>query len=1693
MEAAQRALDIAQVRGLPGGIDINAGRVATLTARIEQFRDQWRLEAAREGELRNRVTAFGIDPHAVPRDLVQEIVAAERTPQASWRNDTITKRQIAKLEELATQTEQPITIDTATLTKGEAHDLISAILSGNLPDLQIQGRPRGPLPHTATDTTSDDTETAARATVLPGSEDAGQAIRSRILAVLAEPDPEADTYARPSVNTADQFLAWAEGHFTTKAQVALADLMTDRDNLTDEMFVACRAVLVDRSRWQELGRTAAEAYWLARTDRPVQDPTVTAIVDAVVAARDSDEREVGEAYLDTAQHAAQHALTAADPHESDDDADIRARIERHDAVQESLDLAAAPEIEDWDARAYAAVDPAAPHEVPAIDSDAGFAVALRKISGESARRAFAQQWWSGAARAQRDAARAGRTTSAPAVAAEKPHTPHVAHTATEPVEPEPEPEREPEPEAALPPIVAAHDFELGTEVLVPSGAKARVHANIAAARLATELARDQRSATVEEQAVLARWSGWGAVPEVFDNRPRFRAQWADERAELVQVLGDHGFAQARETTLNAHYTDPAIVAELWRAVARAGLPEGALILEPGCGAGHFVGTAPPGTRMVGVEIEPISAQIAHHLYPSQQIRNHGFERNFADPATFSGAIGNVPFGKHGVYDPIHNAAGHSLHNQFIVKALALTAPGGYVAVVTSAYTSDAKRADARKKITETGDLIGAVRLPTGAFDRQAKTAVVTDVLVFRRRTEGQLPTPATVAWAGEVKAVQLDRTDIAEPATTEPYWINDYFRQNPEHVLGNLAIGHGPNGSLNLIVAPRTRVPLAEQLRRQLDPIIDDAVNRGLGFSAAAPDPGVGQPFLTPGLLPDTVLDSVSVEPGTMRFDEVTGQFEQFQIGQGWAQVTCTGKDKAEQWKMLIALGDTVMTLTEASRSTESTRLERDELRDRLGTLYDSYTHRWGPLNRFTLTDPAPLTEQKITERLDKAVTRWRLKAGKAEARDEGLNPEDAEPYAGPIPDEILEDLADKAATQPLPQKNQNHLKGAILRDPRVGMVLAIEKFQSRFDGTDAVAQKSPIFTEDTTPFKARAESAEHFDEAMAISFDELGYLSPERMGELLDFAVGDVTDWSRGRMFASLDHPGEWEIAEKFLSGHVRDKLARARMLAAEDPELYEGAVEALENVVPADVDPATIGVRPGATWVPMAYYRQFLIAEFGLNERQLTTEFDSVSGNWNFETSQYSRHENATNGYTDKYGSNRLPGVELFNLIANNRAVQVLKTAEELERSPKPRFHQDLTAAARSSATALQERFAQWLWSDGDRYVTLAATYNQLCNSFVKPQFGTEFKQFPGLNPKYTPYAYQAAAVQRFLHDETILLDHVVGAGKTLTMTMACVEAKRLGQIRQPWVVVPNHLLAQWGTEARDAYPNAKILVASELDGVADRQRFIGQTAVGDWDMVIVAQSVFGLIGMKREAQLDYLDNELDALRQALDAANDAGSEFSVKQIENTIKATKKRIETIIDQKSTDDGLSFEQSGCDFLFIDITDRKETRTRRPACVTFMTSRDCLPTRSGTSVMFGQWTWRAHGTTGGHWRSARPEDRAQRRAALLDDRLARWHGAPGGGSVPTNPRRLRHTTDLRIFAGRPPTLAGTRVPDLRQRDAAGSRAIHGHRRRRGRDAVGRGLAGRQTALRACGTVDYGFLPEGSIPAPSRSRHKHRTG
>jgi SAM-dependent methyltransferase len=240
---------------------------------------------------------------------------------------------------------------------------------------------------------------------------------------------------------------------------------------------------------------------------------------------------------------------------------------------------------------------------------------------------------------------------------------------------------------------------------------------------------DARPATPEEQAVLARWSGWGAVPEVFDER-RGDLAWA--RAQLADLLSLAELAAARRNTINAHYTGAVLATVIWTAARALGFESGQ-VLEPGCGSGNFIGLAPAGARMTGIELDPVTAGIAAALYPRARIAAESFA-DIRDPdGLYDLAIGNVPFGQVVLHDRRHNRSGLSMHNHFIVKSLQLTRPGGLVLLLTSRYTMDARNPAARREIAALADLVGAVRLPSGAHQRAAGTGVVTDLLILRRR------------------------------------------------------------------------------------------------------------------------------------------------------------------------------------------------------------------------------------------------------------------------------------------------------------------------------------------------------------------------------------------------------------------------------------------------------------------------------------------------------------------------------------------------------------------------------------------------------------------------------------------------------------------------------------------------------------------------------------------------------------------------------------------------------------------------------------------------------------------------------------------------------------------------------------------------------------------------------------------------
>jgi len=385
--------------------------------------------------------------------------------------------------------------------------------------------------------------------------------------------------------------------------------------------------------------------------------------------------------------------------------------------------------------------------------------------------------------------------------------------------------------------VVARDYQPGTTIRVPSGAKARARANIAALTVVRQLEGEDRPATRDEQETLAGWSGWGAVPQIFDGRH----EWAAENAQLRGLLSQQEYRRAEANTLNAHYTDPEIAAAVWDMLHAAGFT-GGRVLEPGCGAGTFIGLAPPEATMVGVELDPITAKISSYLYPSAQVRNEGFEATRVPENSFTATIGNVPFGGFAVHDPAHNPAGHNIHNHFILKSLALTAPGGYVAVITSHFTMDSATQRARRDMAQAADLVGAVRLPTKAFARVAGTDAVTDILVLRKREEGREPDGGQ-DWI-DTRAVPATDKDGGHTEIE----VNAYFAAHPGNVLGALHVGHGMYNAETLEVRTATEVPLVQAVRERLAAITRDATERGLALTAT--------PEST------TTLDAGDIRPG---------------------------------------------------------------------------------------------------------------------------------------------------------------------------------------------------------------------------------------------------------------------------------------------------------------------------------------------------------------------------------------------------------------------------------------------------------------------------------------------------------------------------------------------------------------------------------------------------------------------------------------------------------------------------------------------------------------------------------------------------------------------------------------------------------------------------------------------------------------
>ena len=301
----------------------------------------------------------------------------------------------------------------------------------------------------------------------------------------------------------------------------------------------------------------------------------------------------------------------------------------------------------------------------------------------------------------------------------------------------------------------------------------RFQRNLDAIRTLKTVEAENRSATAEEQAVLAQYVGWGGLADFFDEKNL-------RYAELKELLTDAEYAAARESTLTAFFTPPVVIRGIYAALGQMGFTQGN-ILEPSCGIGNFLGMLPEnmsGSKLYGVELDDLSGRIARQLYQRSSIAVQGYEKTAFPDNFFDVAIGNVPFGQFHVADKRYDRLNFPIHEYFIAKALDQVRPGGVIAVVTSSYTMDKRTASARKYIAQRAELLGAIRLPNNAFKAAAGTEVVSDILFLQKRERMVDIEPEWVHLATNEGGIQM----------------NSYFIDHPDMILGEMKMVSGPFG-----------------------------------------------------------------------------------------------------------------------------------------------------------------------------------------------------------------------------------------------------------------------------------------------------------------------------------------------------------------------------------------------------------------------------------------------------------------------------------------------------------------------------------------------------------------------------------------------------------------------------------------------------------------------------------------------------------------------------------------------------------------------------------------------------------------------------------------------------------------------------------------------------------------------------------
>ena len=954
--------------------------------------------------------------------------------------------------------------------------------------------------------------------------------------------------------------------------------------------------------------------------------------------------------------------------------------------------------------------------------------------------------------------------------------------------------------------ISAENYVISDMELGVGTAKEKFQRNVEAIRTLETIESEKRPATNEEQEVLSKYVGWGGLADAFDET---KSVWAKEYAELKALLSEEEYISARESTLNAHYTSPVIIQEIYRTLQRMGFTKGNL-LEPSMGIGNFFGMLPETMReshLYGVELDSLTGRIARLLYPKANITVDGYEKTTFPNDFFDAAVGNVPFGQYKVADKKYDKFNFLIHDYFFGKTLDQVRPGGVIAFVTSKGTMDKENPKVRKYIAQRAELLGAVRLPNTAFKANAGTEVTSDILFLQKRDRIVDIEPDWVH-------LSQDENGIA---------MNSYFVEHPEMVVGSMEMVSGPYGMESTCV-PDDSLPFEEQLQKSLSFI-----------------EGSYEEIELEELNEELTVEVIPAVPEVKNFSYALIDDRLYYRENSLMRPVEASEGMLERIKGMVAIRDCTRELI---------RLQLEDYPDeqihsrqkQLNDLYDSFAKDYGRI--FSKTN-----------------------------------------------------------------------KRAFHQDSSYCLLCSLEKQ----DEEGNFLGKADMFTKRTIKKAEVVTSVDTASEALAVSLAEKAAIDFEYMSKLSGKDKDTLIDELTGIIFKN-PLSEEWETADAYLSGNVRNKLEAAETFAKNEP-MYAVNVEALKRVQPRELDASEIEVRIGATWIEPRFIEDFMREVFEtpehlLNRDVIKIQYSDVTGQWNVK-GKNADFGNALVNMT--YGTRRRNAYQILEDSLNLKDSRVYDTVIEDGKEKRVLNKKETTIAAQKQ-DAMREAFRDWVFRDMDRRNELVSKYNVLFNSTRPREYDGSHLKFPGMTPDIELKGYQKNAVAHVLYGNNTLLAHCVGAGKTFEMVAAAMESKRLGLCQKSLFVVPNHLTEQWASDFLRLYPGANILAATKKDfQPANRKKFCSRIATGDYDAVIIGHSQFEKIPLSAERQTAIIERQIAEITQSIEEIKaEQGERYTIKQMEKMRKTLQTRLDKLNDTSRKDDVVTFEQLGVDRLFVD-------------------------------------------------------------------------------------------------------------------------------------------------------------------------------